>query len=179
MEQTLARAHTRAVTGTPYPLGRGVRATLAALLLTVLLTGCGVQIPADPDGTLEEITTSGELKVGVSVNPPWTTLPATPQDDPGGVEVELIESFAQSLDVEPVWVVGGEEELVRRLEEGEVHVAVGGLTKKSPWGTTVALSRPYATSTEHGTKVEHVVATVPGENALLSELERHLDEVTQ
>ncbi|MGO0575416.1 transporter substrate-binding domain-containing protein [Ornithinimicrobium panacihumi] len=166
------------MTSTPYPLSRRTSAVLAGVLLpAALLAGCGVQIPADPDGTLDEVVSSRELRVGVSVNPPWTTLPATPQDDPGGSEVELVEGFARSLDVEPVWVVGGEEELVRQLEEGEVHVVVGGLTKKSPWASKVALTRPYATTNEHGTRVKHVMAAVPGENALLSELERYLDEV--
>ena len=147
----------------------------AALAGAALLTGCGVSIPADPDGTLDAIEESGELTVGVSPNPPYTTLPETPDGPPGGTEVELIHEFAQSLDAEPVWVVGGEQELVRQLEEGELDVLIGGLTAKNPHLTAVGTTRPYLTASEHGTQVEHVLAAVPGENALLSALERYLD----
>src|SRR5690606_37670319 len=95
---------------------------------------------------------------------------------PGGTEVELVTGFARSVGAEPVFVVGGEEALVKQLEEGEIDVLVGGLTAKSPWSKHVALSRPYAETPEDGKQVKRVVAVVPGENALLSELEHYLDE---
>ena len=135
-----------------------------------------MQFPADPDGTLDRVVGSGELTVGVSLQPPFTTL-TEEGADPGGSEVELVTGFAQSLGAEPTFVVGGEQELVRQLEEGEIDVLVGGLTADSPWSSKVALTRPYATAQEHGKKAEHVLAAVPGENALLSRLERYLDEV--
>lgn len=147
----------------------------AVLAGTLLLTGCGVDIPADPDGTLTAIERSGELVVGVSPHPPFTTLPGSPDGPPGGTEVERVTSFAESLGAEPVWVVGGEEELVRQLEEGEIQVLVGGLTDKNPHLTRTGTTRPYLTTTEDGRKVRHVMAVVPGENALLSALERFLD----
>ena len=46
----------------------GIIATLGA---AVLLTGCGVEIPADPEDTLERVR-GGTLRVGVSPNPPHT-----------------------------------------------------------------------------------------------------------
>lgn len=140
--------------------------------------GCGADFPADPDGTLDRVTTSGELRVGVSVNPPWTAAPGRPDGEPSGPEIDLIRDFAASLDAEPVWVVAGEEELVRQLEEGQIQVLVGGLTATNPHLTSVGATRPYATTPEHGEQVEHVMAVVPGENALLSALERHLDGET-
>lgn len=146
----------------------------AALTLT-LLAGCGLQIPADPDGTLDQVRESGELRVGVSPHPPFTTLPEEPGGAPGGTEVDLMTSFAESVSAEPTWVVGGEEDLVRQLEEGEIQVLVGGLTAKNPHLTSTGMTRPYVTTTEHGEQVKHVMAVVPGENALLSALERFLD----
>lgn len=154
------------------PRPRRVTALLTSVLL---LTGCGVQIPADPDGTLDTVRRSGELTVGVSPNPPFTTLPESPDGPPGGPEVDLVTGFAESLGAEPVWVVGGEEELVRQLEEGEIQVLVGGLTAKNPHLTSTGMTRPYVTTPEHGEQVKHVMAVVPGENALLSALERYLD----
>lgn len=152
-----------------------LRPAAAILTSALLLTGCGIDIPVDPDGTLDEIRASGELAVGVSPNPPFTTLPESPDGPPGGTEVELITGFAESLDAEPVWVVGGEEDLVRQLEEGEVQVLIGGLTAQNPHLTTTGMTRPYVTTPEHGEQVKHVMAVVPGENALLSTLERYLD----
>ena len=152
------------------------RWSAAAALAGVLLSGCGVQIPSDPDGTLEQVRSSGELRVGVSPHPPFATLPADPGGDPGGSEVELLEGFAQAQGAQAVYVVDGEEELVRLLEEGELDVMVGGLTSKTPWAKKVATTRPYLTTEEDGKKVKHVMATVRGENALLSTLERYLDE---
>jgi ABC-type amino acid transport substrate-binding protein len=150
-------------------------ALLAALVAPVPLAGCGLDIPADPEGTLDSVRSSGELTVGVSPHPPHTTVPERPGGPPGGTEIELVTGFAESLSAEPVWVVGGEESLMAQLEEGELDVVVGGLTAKSPWGAEVALTRPYRLTTVHGKEIGLVMAVVPGENALLSALERHLD----
>lgn len=151
------------------------RRAATGVLLATLLTGCGIQIPTDPEGTLDEVRSSGELKVGVSPNPPFTTPPEAEGQDPGGTEVELVTGFARSVGAKPTWVIGGEEALVKQLENGEIQVLIGGLTSKSPWSKHVALTRPYVTTPEDGQQVKHVMAVVPGENALLSELERYLD----
>ncbi|QFG69524.1 substrate-binding periplasmic protein [Ornithinimicrobium pratense] len=148
---------------------------VSTLLGPLLLAGCALDIPADPDGTLESIRSSGELSVGVSPQPPFTTLPDGIDEPPAGTEIDLVTGFAQSLSAEPTWVVGGEESLMRALEEGELDVVVGGLTAESPWGTDVALTRPYLVTVEDGEETDHVMAVVPGENALLSALERYLD----
>lgn len=148
---------------------------LLALVAGLLLSGCGLQIPADPDGTLEQVRASGELLVGASPHPPFVAAPAAEGGPPGGSEVELVTGFARSVGAEPVWVLDGEEELARRLEEGQIHVLVGGLTEQNPHLTTLGATRPYRTTHEHGEQVKHVMAVVPGENALLSSLERYLD----
>jgi hypothetical protein len=79
---------------------------LAAVLL---LTGCNVEIPQDPDGTLDRVR-GGVLRVGVSINPPWTVL-----DNNGelsGIEPELVRRFADTVDAEVRWTVAGEESLI-------------------------------------------------------------------
>lgn len=142
---------------------------VAALVL--VLTGCGISIPADPDGTLDRVR-DGVLRVGVSPHPPWTVTGL----EPSGSEVELVRKFADRLDAEIEWIEGGEEALVASMERGELDLVVGGLTAKSPWADQVALTAPYTSSTDkQGKKHDHVMAAPMGENAFLFELESHLN----
>jgi len=93
---------------------------LAALLT---LWGCG--FPGDPMGTLDRVR-GGEMRVGIVGNPPWTA------GGPSGVEVELVEDFAQGLDAETVYVRGTTPELLEATKQGAVDVLVGGFTDQSP-----------------------------------------------
>ncbi|QGQ19294.1 transporter substrate-binding domain-containing protein [Cellulomonas sp. JZ18] len=147
---------------------------LVSAVLVVLTAGCGVTVPTDPEGTLERVR-GGQLRVGVTVREPWTSLPDGDDAPPEGREVDLVVAFAEHLDAEVEWQVGSEEQLVAALEEGDVEMLVGGLTASSPWSSRVALTRPYVTvPDEHGDEENHVMATRAGENAFLVELERFL-----
>jgi ABC-type amino acid transport substrate-binding protein len=155
------------------------RAALGPLALLALgaVTGCGVTIPTDPDGTLDR-SRGGVIRVGVSANPPWTELPqGTDTEQPAGIEPELVTAFAESLDAEVEWTAGGEEALARQLEEGLLDVVVGGFTATTPWSRHAALTVPYVEVVGPDGKPEpHVMATAMGENAFLVELERFLLE---
>lgn len=142
--------------------------------IVVALSGCS-SIPRDPDGTLEHVVESGELRVGASPSGERVDLVG---DDPSGTEIDLVEGFAQELGVEVVWTVSGETELVGAMERGDLDVLVGGLQADSPWSDKVAVTRAYAESTEAGETVKHVLAVPIGENAMLVRLERYLDEAT-
>src|SRR5690554_5568854 len=153
-------------------LSRGRVAALLALL--VALTGCGLTIPSDPDGTLDRVR-DGVLRVGVSINPPWTTN--GPQAEPAGIEVDLARAFAGSLGADVDYAVAGEEALVLAMENDELDLIVGGLTSTSAWSDKVALTAPYRTVTDdRGQKHDHVMAVPMGENAFLVELESFLRE---
>ena len=67
------------------------------------------------------------------------------------------------------------DRLIAQLEEGEIDLLVGGFTEKNPGLKTVGATRPYGTTEQGGKEVDLVMAVVPGENALLTELERYLD----
>lgn len=144
----------------------------ALLLVLALLTGCA-SIPRDPDGTLEQVSSTGELRVGVSHHPPWTDVTTDP---PTGSEVELVTAWAESLGARPTWRVDGEEALVAALERGDVDVVVGGLTDKSAWSSKVGMTRPYVEISGPDGRHAHVMAVPAGENALQSSLERWLDD---
>ncbi|SDO39501.1 hypothetical protein SAMN04487848_0742 [Microbacterium sp. ru370.1] len=149
---------------------RGVAAL--ALGLAVLLTaGCGIRIPADPEGTLEAVE-GGTLRAGVSPNGDWIRLG---DDQPAGTEADALRAFARAHDATVEWTVGSEEALVRGLENGDLDVVAGGLTDETPWTNKAGMTRPYAESTlADGSTVKLVMLVPLGENAFVSELETFL-----
>lgn len=144
---------------------------VAAMLLAVTLSACGISIPTDPDGTMERVT-GNELRVGVT---PDAGLVDVEGHTPTGSLPDLATSFAATLDAEPVWTVGSEETLVGMLEAGSLDLVVGGFTEDTPWLDRAGVTRGY--SGIPGADGRKLVMLVPlGENAFLSELERFLDE---
>lgn len=143
----------------------------AALVLAVSLSGCGLTVPADPDGTLDAVS-GGELRVGTSPDGDLVTVTG---DEPSGPIVDLVDRFATSLDAEPEWTVASEETLVRMLEAGDLDLIAGGITPKTPWIDHAGVTRGYRGI--DGADGRELVMLVPlGENAFLSTLERFLDE---
>lgn len=150
------------------------RAAIALLASVVLVVGagCGAQYPRDTHGSLRAAT-GGSLRVGVSANPPWTEVGA--DGEVGGSEARLVESYAASIGATVRWRVGAESVLAEEIDEGQLDVVIGGLTSSSPWTEKMAFTRPYATvQSPNGDSVKLVMATRPGENALLVSLERFL-----
>jgi polar amino acid transport system substrate-binding protein len=128
------------------------RRLLAALafLLAMFSGACG--LPRDPEGTLERVA-GGTLRVGVSEHDPWVLLP---EDGPAGVEVEIVERFAEEIDAEIEWVEGEVDELAGALHVREIDLLIAGLTSSSKISSEAALTHPYLTT-------QVVVATPPGE----------------
>lgn len=144
------------------------RRRLSTALLTpciLALSACG-SIPADSAGTLDRAR-GGTLVVGVSENEPWTDVDDS-TGEVSGSEAELIEGFAESIDADVEWVPGSESVLAEQIKEGELDVIIGGLTKKSPWSSHMALTRPYTEDLVMGVQM--------GENELQVALERYLAE---
>lgn len=141
-----------------------------ALLLACALSGCGLTIPADPDGTLDTVTDS-DLRVGVSADP---GLVDTEGDTPSGSIPDLIEGFADSIDADVDWTEASEETLVGMLERGDLDLVAGGMTDQTLWADKAGVTRGYPGIA--GADGRSIVMLVPlGENAFLSALERYLD----
>lgn len=159
----------------PVPIARVLGRMLVVCGLALGLVGCGGHYPADPDGTLNRISGT-TLRVGVSHQPPWTDTAAEHSpDEPGGIEAQLIEDYAESIDAEVEWHAGGEEQLIKLLSERELDVVIGGLTDQSPWSSDAALTTSYAESLGvDGKTAKHVMAVQMGENAFMTSLERFL-----
>ncbi|MDB4890023.1 MAG: ABC-type transporter, periplasmic subunit family 3 [Gemmatimonadetes bacterium] len=138
-----------------------MRATVALIALTA---SCA--LPRDANGTLSRVR-GGVLRVGVSLNGPWTMRSDSSLT---GSEVLLVGELARQLGARPVWRVGPESTLLEALEARELDLVIGGLTGTTPWAGRVALTRPYETVGEQS----HVMATSPGENAWLVHVEQFL-----
>lgn len=144
-------------------------ALIAAVLLTVL-SGCGLSVPTDPDGTLQSVS-GGEMRVGVSPDP---GLVSDDTDPPTGSIPDLVTGFADSIDADIDWTVASEETLVGMLERGDLDLVAGGFTDQTPWVDRAGVSRGYPGI--DGADGRSLVMLVPlGENAVLSALERYLD----
>jgi polar amino acid transport system substrate-binding protein len=152
------------------------RALLAFALLSTagllaVLAGCS-SFPADPDGTLDRVR-GGVLRVGASHNEPWVQV--VDGTEPSGIEAELVQRFAETLQATIEWQSGGEEALMNDLEDGRLDLVIGGLTAESPWTDKAAITRPYAEArSQEGKTEKHVMAAPLGENAFLLELEKFL-----
>lgn len=152
--------------------GGSRRAIAAALLvgLTLVLAGCGIQIPSDPNGTLDHVT-NGVLRVGVSES---GELAREVDGSFRGSEVELIEGFADEQNARIEWTPGSEETLVTMLEDAELDVVIGGMTDQTPWTEKVGITRAYPGIPFSDGRA--LVMLVPlGENRMLSTLEEYLD----
>ncbi|PRB72664.1 transporter substrate-binding domain-containing protein [Arthrobacter sp. MYb213] len=149
---------------------------LIGLSLIVVLAGCSQAIPVDPEGTLNSVR-NGTLRIGLSPNDSLVEIKGSSYQ---GSEVELVKDFAQSLGAKPEFIVGGEESLVKKLEEDQVDLVVGGISSKTPWSKMVGMTRPYTqVIDEKGKKEKLVLLVPPGENAFLGELEYFLDQTQE
>lgn len=143
---------------------------------TTLLTGCGVQIPADPDGTLDAVR-DATLHAGASPHP--GVIEVNDSGVVSGPEADAVEAFANSLHADLVWTVGSEEALVRGLEDGTLDLVAAGLTEETPWTEQAGMTRPYAEAVLEDGRSHKLVMLVPiGENAFLTELETFLAAYT-
>jgi polar amino acid transport system substrate-binding protein len=112
-----------------------------ALLACLALGAC--QYPRDPEGTLDGVR-GGTLRVGISPADPWVVLEEN--QPPAGVEVALVEEFARTVDAEVEWVKGSESELMEALDGRQLDIVIAGLTRRSMWMHSAALTRPYLTT---------------------------------
>lgn len=150
------------------------KATFAVVVM-VLMTGCGAQVPADPYGTLDRVR-DGVVRVGVSENDPWVVVhDAGP---PTGTESALITAFADQLGADVAWVDGSEAELVEALDRGDLDVVLAGFAEDTPWMEEAAATRPYAEIATMDGMQRHVMLVRLGENGFLTALERFLHEET-
>ncbi len=100
---------------------------LAAFLLCLTAAGCNY--PMDVENTTEHVMDSGTLRSGLVAG----------TDDEAAAR-QAAQSVADEAGVQLALEKGHEEQLLRRLENGELDLVVGAFAKKSPWSKRVVLS---------------------------------------
>jgi polar amino acid transport system substrate-binding protein len=115
-------------------------------LMALALGGCQ-SLPgggaASPQ--LERMLASGELRAGLSGD----QAPLNMRNRKGeliGLEVDLVEALASSMDLEPRFVVLPFGELLPALERGEVDLVISGVTITPARNARVAFAGPYFVS---------------------------------
>ena len=83
------------------------------------------------------------MRVGVTESDPWTVLSGT---EPRGVEVDLVERFADELGAEIEWTEASEQDLFGALAAGSLDLVIGGLTTTNPNSKEGAFTYPFHTS---------------------------------
>lgn len=147
-------------------------ATVVALAVALSTTACGVMVPTDPNGTLQRIESSGELRAGATAAGEALVIDGS---NVSGPLAGLVEGFAREHGATVEWVTASEETLVDGLEDGSLDVAVGGMTDATPWTDRVSVTRGFTGIEGSGGKA--LVVLVPlGENALQSTLEQYFDD---
>jgi polar amino acid transport system substrate-binding protein len=127
-----------------------LRALLFGLLVLVLsacqsLSTEGVGTGESAPGRLQRIVESGELRVGLSGNQP----PLNMKNQRGeiiGLEVELIEALARSMELEVRLVAMPFADLLPSLEKGDVDLVISGMTITPERNARVAFVGPYVIS---------------------------------
>ena len=114
------------------------RGVFLMVSLAAIAVACD-NFPKDPRGSFEKAKTTG-LLVGVINDVPWAYSDG---QSAAGWDADIVKGFAEKHNMRVEWVPGAEHDLIPALEEGELHMLIGGITKDSPFKHLVGLSNPY------------------------------------
>jgi polar amino acid transport system substrate-binding protein len=114
-------------------------AYIKPLLLALSLLAAG----AAQAGSLQQVLSRGELRVGITLAAPWAM-----RDDDGelsGFEIEVARKLAADMDVEPIFLRYEHNALIRAIESGEIDLIAAGLSISPDRALHVNFSQPYST----------------------------------
>jgi ABC-type amino acid transport substrate-binding protein len=144
--------------------------TRAAAIAILSLLAAACALPRDPEKTSQRISSTHELRVGVTDNPPWARASG---GEPQGIEPDLVRNFAGRIGARVRWTRGSETSLVKSLKEHQLDLVIGGFDKKTQWVSTAGVSQPFAKDAEGK---QRVFLAAPGENRFILTLDRFLTE---
>lgn len=104
-----------------------MKAIVATMLL--LLAGCG-GLPWDADGTLDRVRRTQVLRAGII---------SGGTNEPGVTQRRFLELMAEDTGSRIEVVRGSAEELLPRIEKGELDIVIGHFAGDTPWTTRVTI----------------------------------------
>lgn len=117
--------------------------TLAILALILTFTSnAGATTIAN--GLLASIQKSGEIKIGVSIMPPWVM-----QNKKGkliGFEIDIAKQLAKDIGVKAVFKQYQWKQMIPALEKGEIDIIASGLSITPRRALKINYSNPYSSS---------------------------------
>ena len=135
-------------------------------VLTV--SACG-PIPRDPEGTLVRVRHEAVIRVGHIQGEPDEHAPWRP----------VLARIARETRARPVFISGGLEPLLLKLERGEIDLVVGGrFDANTPWKTRVSLSPPLTVAKTSTNKIQSHIVARNGENAWIVLIQRSVQAET-
>jgi len=114
------------------------RNSLLSALLLSLLCSSGLA------RTLQQVLNDGTLRVGVALYTPWTMRNS--YGELIGFEIDVAKKLAEDMEVEVEFSIYPWEQIILRLESGEIDVIAAGLSITPARALHVNFSQPYARS---------------------------------
>lgn len=140
-----------------------VRSPIPVVVTTVvslLVVACG--IPHDMENTTDATLQRGSIRAAFIAD--------GDSEAPHGVGPEFVEGFADELGVSTDWQVLSEPAAMEALQDGDLDIVAGGITRTNAWSRHVALSAPVR---GEGAEAE-MIAVRKGENRWLLRLDRYI-----
>lgn len=151
------------------PLYSHARLRLLFVSVSIMLgaVSCG-EFPKDPESTVERVRREHSYRVGL-------VAPAARMRTDLAV-TRMLQRLDASTGASPKVIEGEAEELLTRLEGGDLDLVVGHFEKGSPWGTRVTFG-PELRLPSNGVVGSLVPVMRNGENAWIKLVERHARDV--
>lgn len=137
-----------------------------AVLAALGLAACA-DYPRDAEGTLDAIRERGTIRLGVS---------STAATDRAVLE-RFVASLSQATEARMQTLAGPEEELLAKLEHGDLDLVAGQFVDDSPWLADTALIEPLTSRRAGDRKIGLALVARNGENAWIGLVERTVRDV--
>ncbi len=118
-----------------------MQATIRIILLVSLMVLSQLAVAEKPQRNFQAILDSGELRVGVSLFPPWVMRAKDGQLI--GSEIDMARRLAADMSVSPQFGLYEWKKLIPALEKGEIDIIISGMGIKPERALRVNFSRPY------------------------------------
>lgn len=110
-------------------------------LFGLMLLSLTVTAAEPAQRNFQKIISSGELRIGVAILPPWVMRAKDGQLI--GAEIDMGRRLAADMGIKSTFGVYDWEQLIPALEKGEIDIIVSGMAIKPNRALRVSFSRPY------------------------------------